>query len=49
MAVGIIGEYVGKIYREVKRRPRYFIEQEVGGNNTIKQSDCQNKDSEDVL
>lgn len=27
--VGIIGEYVGKIYKEVKRRPRYFIEKEV--------------------
>lgn len=34
MAVGIIGEYIGKIYREVKRRPRYFIEQEVGGDDT---------------
>ena len=30
MALGIIGEYVGKIYKEVKRRPRYFVEQEVG-------------------
>lgn len=29
MAIGIIGEYIGKIYKEVKRRPRYFIEQEV--------------------
>lgn len=29
-AVGIIGEYVGKIYKEVKRRPRYLIEKEVG-------------------
>lgn len=29
LAVGIIGEYVGKIYSEVKRRPRYFIEQSV--------------------
>lgn len=26
LACGIIGEYVGKIYKEVKRRPRYFIE-----------------------
>lgn len=25
MAVGIIGEYIGKIYIEVKRRPRWFI------------------------
>ena len=30
LACGIIGEYVGKIYTEVKRRPRYFIEQGVG-------------------
>ena len=28
--LGIIGEYVGKVYKEVKRRPRYFIEQAVG-------------------
>lgn len=28
-AIGVIGEYIGKIYKEVKRRPRYFIEKEV--------------------
>ena len=26
MSLGIIGEYIGKIYKETKRRPRYFIE-----------------------
>ena len=29
-AIGIIGEYIGKIYKEVKRRPHYFIEKESG-------------------
>ncbi|HIQ80960.1 MAG TPA: glycosyltransferase family 2 protein [Candidatus Scatavimonas merdigallinarum] len=26
LAIGIIGEYLGKIYMETKQRPRYFIE-----------------------
>jgi len=27
VAIGIVGEYIGKIYKEVKRRPRYIEEQ----------------------
>ena len=27
IAIGIIGEYIGKIYAETKRRPRYFVEE----------------------
>jgi len=27
MAIGLIGEYIGKIYEEVKARPRYIIEE----------------------
>ena len=30
LSLGIVGEYIGKIYREVKRRPRYFVEKSIG-------------------
>jgi predicted peptidase len=26
LAIGVLGEYVGKIYTEVKRRPRFIVE-----------------------
>lgn len=29
MAMGMIGEYIGKIYLETKRRPRYLIEKKI--------------------
>ena len=30
IAIGLLGEYLGKIYEEVKARPRYIIEQVIG-------------------
>ena len=32
--VGITGMYIGKIYMEVKRRPRYNVEKRAGGDGT---------------
>ncbi|QGG54945.1 glycosyltransferase family 2 protein [Paenibacillus sp. B01] len=29
LSIGLIGEYIGKIYREVKRRPLYIVEREL--------------------
>lgn len=28
-SMGVVGEYIGKIYKEVKRRPRFIVEKEV--------------------
>lgn len=30
LGIGLIGEYIGKMYKEVKRRPRYIIEKFIG-------------------
>ena len=27
LSLGLVGEYIGKIYKETKRRPRYIIEE----------------------
>jgi glycosyltransferase involved in cell wall biosynthesis len=29
LSIGVIGEYLGKVYREVKARPRYIIDEEI--------------------
>ena len=38
MGIGMIGEYVGKIYHEVKRRPKFSIEMDTFSNQTIRES-----------
>ena len=34
LAVGLLGEYIGRIYHDVRARPRYFIHRVVGRENT---------------
>jgi len=33
VSLGIIGEYLGRIYTEVKRRPLYVVEERLGFEN----------------
>jgi len=33
LAVGLLGEYIGRIYHDVRARPRYFVHRVVGGEN----------------
>ncbi|MCR5637148.1 MAG: glycosyltransferase family 2 protein [Clostridiales bacterium] len=35
LAIGIIGEYIGKIYLEAKRRPRFIVEKYLGENDDL--------------
>ena len=32
LSIGVIGEYIGKLYLEVKKRPRYIIEKKTEEN-----------------
>ena len=35
ISIGILGQYIGKLYMEVKARPRFIIEQQVSNSNKI--------------
>lgn len=40
MSIGIIGEYIGKIYLETKNRPRFIIESYVGDEEDEEIAEC---------
>jgi glycosyltransferase involved in cell wall biosynthesis len=44
IATGLVGEYIGKVYRETKRRPKYIVEIDlfnlpIQKNNLIQEED----------
>jgi len=40
VGMGLLGEYIGRIYNDVRARPRYFVQKVVGNysaeNNSVK-------------
>ncbi len=43
MAIGMVGQYIGKIYIEVKQRPRYNIEKILECDSPVKEQDKQDE------
>lgn len=37
MAMGLLGEYIGRIYHDVRDRPRYFVDRVVGGASIVQE------------
>jgi len=36
LGMGLLGEYIGRIYNDVRARPRYFVESVMGKSNLQK-------------
>ncbi|MVO98714.1 glycosyltransferase family 2 protein [Paenibacillus lutrae] len=48
LALGLIGEYIGKIYREVKHRPLYLIEKTLSSRSYVKETDATRAQGEPI-
>lgn len=46
ITIGILSEYIGKIYLEIKHRPKYIIKENISGENTENNYCERNKDDE---
>lgn len=47
IGMGLLGEYIGRVYHDVRGRPRYFVQRVVGGNS--KENEIHNRDNLRVM
>ena len=47
-AIGIIGEYIGRIFDEVKHRPLYIIKERLDENNAEQRASDTTEDGQDL-
>lgn len=45
IAMGLLGEYIGRIYSDVRARPRYFVHQVIGKNVSEKRAETEKEPS----
>ena len=38
MILGLMGEYIGRLYEEIKNRPAYIVQEVIGGDTTISET-----------
>lgn len=48
VAMGLLGEYIGRIYHDVRARPRYFVEQVVGRREAGERNLSNSSESEEL-
>ncbi len=48
VALGLLGEYIGRIYHDVRARPRYFIHEVIGRSGSEESDARSRKESEDM-
>jgi undecaprenyl-phosphate 4-deoxy-4-formamido-L-arabinose transferase len=49
LGLGVVGEYIGRIYQEVRKRPRFVIQKVLEQNDIITvYSECNEKAQENI-